>query len=184
MVKAINSTHKCIQSRVISQCTQTFLSKQVYEQLASNPEIPPSAIQEQLSRKLEVGISWMKAFRAKQKVEKSLKGDYQKHYTMLRDYIEELQRSNPNTTVRLDVERPQDNNEETRQFRRIYVCLGACKEGFKACMREIIGLDGSFMKWPYPGWVLTAIGLDPNNGIHPIAYAIVKAETTVSWTWF
>jgi hypothetical protein len=40
------------------------------------------------------------------------------------------------------------------------------------------------MKGPYPGQCLTAVGLDPNNGIYPLAYAIVEAENKGSWTWF
>ncbi|KAI3778357.1 hypothetical protein L2E82_07596 [Cichorium intybus] len=40
------------------------------------------------------------------------------------------------------------------------------------------------MKGPYPGQVLSAVGLDGNNGIYPLAYAIVEAETKSSWSWF
>nr|KAJ0226975.1 hypothetical protein LSAT_V11C100047080 [Lactuca sativa] len=40
------------------------------------------------------------------------------------------------------------------------------------------------MKGPYPGQILTAIGVDSNNGIYPLAYALVENETTNSWTWF
>ncbi|GKC60913.1 hypothetical protein Tco_1088511 [Tanacetum coccineum] len=58
------------------------------------------------------------------------------------------------------------------------------KKGFKACGRDLLGLDGAFMEGPYPGQLLTAIGLDANNGIYPLAYAIVEKETTCSWTWF
>ncbi|GJY80447.1 mutator type transposase [Tanacetum coccineum] len=61
---------------------------------------------------------------------------------------------------------------------------GPLKKGFKACGRDLLGLDGAFMKGPYPGQLLTAIGLDANNGIYPLAYAIVEKETTDSWTWF
>ncbi|XP_076929884.1 protein FAR1-RELATED SEQUENCE 6-like [Bidens hawaiensis] len=40
------------------------------------------------------------------------------------------------------------------------------------------------MKGPFPGQVLTAVGLDANNGIYPVAYSIVEAENKSSWTWF
>nr|KAJ0187036.1 hypothetical protein LSAT_V11C900495010 [Lactuca sativa] len=40
------------------------------------------------------------------------------------------------------------------------------------------------MKGPFPGQVLTTVGLDSNNGIYPLAYAIVESENTVSWKWF
>ncbi|GKA87817.1 hypothetical protein Tco_0809581 [Tanacetum coccineum] len=32
--------------------------------------------------------------------------------------------------------------------------------------------------------MLTSVGLDGNNGIYPLVYAIVEKETTCSWTWF
>ncbi|GJU77539.1 putative ribonuclease H-like domain-containing protein [Tanacetum coccineum] len=61
-------------------------------------------------------------------------------------------------------------------FQRIYVCLGALKLGFRACRRDLLGLDGAFMKGPFPGQVLAAVGLDSNNGIYPLAYFLVEAK--------
>ncbi|KAJ9566366.1 hypothetical protein OSB04_002332 [Centaurea solstitialis] len=95
-----------------------------------------------------------------------------------------LQRTNPGTIVKLDVETDGQLSNETRQFKRIYVCLGALKKGFAEGKREILGLDGAFMKGPFPGQVLTAVGMDSNNGTYPLAYAIVEAETKQSWSWF
>ncbi|KAI3702619.1 hypothetical protein L6452_28367 [Arctium lappa] len=40
------------------------------------------------------------------------------------------------------------------------------------------------MKGPFPGQVLTAVGIDPNNGTYPLAYGIVEAESYASWSWF
>ncbi|KAK4382949.1 hypothetical protein Sango_2824100 [Sesamum angolense] len=34
------------------------------------------------------------------------------------------------------------------------------------------------------GQLLSAVGLDANNNIYPIAYAIVESETKDSWMWF
>nr|GEV31092.1 hypothetical protein [Tanacetum cinerariifolium] len=42
--------------------------------------------------------------------------------------------------------------------------------------RNNTGLDGAFMKGPFPGQVLAGVGLDSNNGIYPLAYALVEAE--------
>ncbi|GKB58759.1 zinc finger, SWIM-type containing protein [Tanacetum coccineum] len=60
----------------------------------------------------------------------------------------------------------------------------ATKERFIGLWQSLLGLDGAFMKGPYPGQLLTAVGLDGNNGIYPLAYAILEKETTCSWTWF
>ncbi|GJW19840.1 hypothetical protein Tco_0027276 [Tanacetum coccineum] len=51
----------------------------------------------------------------------------------------------------------------------------ALKKGIKASGRDILRLEGCFMKGPYPGQILTGVGVDANNGIYLVAYAVVKA---------
>jgi hypothetical protein len=45
-------------------------------------------------------------------------------------------------------------------------------------------VDGCFLKGPYGGQLLAAIGRDPNDQMFPIAIAVVKGETRESWEWF
>ncbi|GKC20025.1 hypothetical protein Tco_1022175, partial [Tanacetum coccineum] len=99
-----------------------------------NLDIPVKAVQDQLQRELEVQISMSKAFKAKAK--KDIRGDHS---------------TNPNTTVKIAVERNIDPSLPTTVFQRIHVCLGALKLGFRACRRDLLGLDGAFMKGPFPG---------------------------------
>nr|GEV41800.1 hypothetical protein [Tanacetum cinerariifolium] len=80
---------------------------------------------------------------------------------MLRDYVLELQESNPNTTVKIHVQSEANHEVPTSVFKRIYVCLGPLKAGFKAGMRDLLGLDGAFMESPYLGQLLTAVSVDP-----------------------
>nr|GEX52398.1 transposase, MuDR, MULE transposase domain protein [Tanacetum cinerariifolium] len=133
------------------------------------------------SKKGRIHISMSKAFRAKAKDEREIRGDHILQYSMLRDYVVELQYTNPNTTVKIAVERNINPSFPTRVFQRIYVCLGALKLGFRSCRRDLLGLDGAFMKGPFPAQVLVAVRLDSNNEIYPLAYALVEAETKSSW---
>ncbi|GJT52011.1 hypothetical protein Tco_0978168 [Tanacetum coccineum] len=96
-----------------------------------NTEIPVKAIQEQMQKKFHVVVSKTKAFRAKAKAQVHLKGDVKVQYSLLRDYVSELQKCNPDTIVKIDVYREEDLEKTTRMFRRIYVCLGALKRGWK-----------------------------------------------------
>ncbi|KAJ9546723.1 hypothetical protein OSB04_019266 [Centaurea solstitialis] len=125
----------------------------------------------------------MKSHRAKAIAMNRLRGDFAEQYKGLRDYLQEVQRTNLNTTVKLEFEVEPNPESETRRFKRVYVCFGALKQGFKAGLRDFLGLDGAFMKEPFPGQILTAVGIDSNNGTYPLAHAIVEAETTSSWTW-
>ncbi|KAL4385131.1 hypothetical protein GQ457_15G028750 [Hibiscus cannabinus] len=66
----------------------------------------------------------------------------------------------------------------------MYVCPQACKDGWKVGCRRIIGLDGCFLKGYFQGYLLTAVGIDANDCIYPIAYAVVESENMSSWHWF
>ncbi|GJW01586.1 hypothetical protein Tco_1556837 [Tanacetum coccineum] len=113
VVKTHKDTHTCLQSREIKHCTYKFLSEKIFEQVRVNPDIPVKAVQDQLQRELEVQISMSKAFRAKAKAEREIRGDH------------------------IAVERNSDPCLPTRVFQRIYVCLGALKLGFRACRRDL-----------------------------------------------
>ncbi|GJW71938.1 crooked neck-like protein 1 [Tanacetum coccineum] len=105
-----------------------------------------------------------KAFKAKAKAEREIRGDHVLQYSMLRDYVVELQSTNPNTTVKIAFKRNTDPSLPTRVFQRIYVCLGALKLSFRACRRDLLGLDGAFMKGTFPGQCLgDDIDLHPNS---------------------
>ena len=41
-----------------------------------------------------------------------------------------------------------------------------------------------FYQGYYHGHLLTAVGLDSDDSIYPIAWAAVESENTQSWTWF
>ncbi|CAI9289963.1 unnamed protein product [Lactuca saligna] len=163
MVKSYNKEHRCLQTRNVKACTYKFLAKKITTQVESNPTIPIRALQEQLQRDYQVGLSKMKVFRARTEALNQVRGDYVGQYALLRDYVQELQKHNPDTTVKIDVESEPNPNSETRTFKRIYICLGPLKKGFAAGRRDFLGLDGAFMKGPYPGQILSAVGIDGDD---------------------
>ncbi|KAG8493248.1 hypothetical protein CXB51_010730 [Gossypium anomalum] len=71
------------------------------------------------------------------------------------------------------------------QYEKIYeYLLEACKDGYRAGCRRIVGLDGCFLKGYYGGYLLAAVRIDANNDIYPLAYAAVESENQASWLWF
>lgn len=76
-------------------------------------------------------------------------------------------------------EHPEDpTNQPT--FERLYICLGACKRGFVTGCRPLIGLGGCHLKAGQAGQtgqLLCAVGIDANNQMFPVAYAVVEGET-------
>ena len=56
--------------------------------------------------------------------------------------------------------------------------------GFLKGCRTLICIDGCHIKTRYKGVLLTAVGIDPNDCIFPIAMGLVEVECTSSWEWF
>nr|GEV22883.1 retrovirus-related Pol polyprotein from transposon TNT 1-94 [Tanacetum cinerariifolium] len=56
---------------------------------------------------------------------------------------------------------------------------GDCLSGWISALKK---LKKVFMQGE--GQVLTALGIDANNGIYPAAYVLVEAKTKNSWCWF
>nr|KAJ0217725.1 hypothetical protein LSAT_V11C300129800 [Lactuca sativa] len=112
-----------------------------------------------------------KVFREKDLERKHVTGDYTRLYELLWDYALELKATNPDTTMKIYVCSEANPASHTRQFRRIYVFLGPFKIGFKECLTDLVGLDGAFMKGPFPSqvlsvWFLEHLGDDLELGIN------------------
>ncbi|GJU66133.1 mutator type transposase [Tanacetum coccineum] len=163
-VRTLKDTHTCLQSRIVSKCTTTFLSKDVEETIKPNDKITLNTLKDQLQKKFEVGVSKQKVFRAKKMAYERVVGSYSQQYAQLRDYCMELKEKNPNTTLRKRTFKMMVSKLEKRKI--------------------FLVLDGCFLSGPYPGQILTAVGVDPNNGIYPLAYAVVESESKDSWKWF
>ncbi|XP_062014029.1 uncharacterized protein LOC133730460 [Rosa rugosa] len=120
------------------------------------------------------------AYRAKVQATKKAQGSYADQYNLLESYAHELKKRNPGTSVWIATEL----DGELTRFKRIYICIEALKKGWREGCRPIIGLDGCHLKGVHKGQLLSAVGIDGNNGIYPIAWAIAEAESRKSWQWF
>lgn len=63
---------------------------------------------------------------------------------------------------------------------KVYICFSACKLGFRYGCRKLIGVDRSYLRG---GVMLTAVGLDTNDYIYPLAYDVVQKENMITWRW-
>ncbi|XP_022029064.1 uncharacterized protein LOC110930138 [Helianthus annuus] len=160
------------------------IAKEIQPMIESNPDMLIHAIQSQLLRKHQLEMSLHKVFRANRIAATRIYGDYQEQYGLLRSYCDELLKANPGSTIKIDVEPCGNSGSPTSQFRRVYVCFASMMRGFKMIGRPLLGVDGFFMKGPFPGQILSVVSIDGNNSIYPVCYALVEAETTQSWKWF
>ncbi|XP_039132322.1 uncharacterized protein LOC120269103 [Dioscorea cayenensis subsp. rotundata] len=156
-IKNANFDHTCGKVFTNFHVTSRWLAVKYLDKFRADPIWIYNGIIKQVKDDHGFTISIMKAWRTKNLAMKWVNGDEAEQYTKLIRYVAELRQSNPVTTVILW------RDEGCRPF---------------------IGLDGCFLKGLYDGQVLSAVGIDLNDCIFPIAYAVVLIENRESWTWF
>ncbi|KAL6209772.1 hypothetical protein ACLB2K_020711 [Fragaria x ananassa] len=77
-----------------------------------------------------------------------------------------------------------DKHGDTEKIQKDVHMLPSFQRGVDEGMQALIGLDGCHTKGHHHRQLLTAIGIDANNKIFPIAYAMVERESEETWTWF
>ncbi|XP_071916372.1 uncharacterized protein [Coffea arabica] len=184
-VRTFQKKHKCGFSYHNESVRSSWVAKNYCETVRENPRLDLKSFTNKVMKENKCFLSKYQGYRAKRAATKIVQGDETDHYKKLPDYINEIKRSNPGTTVIMKVvDGYCDAVTRQQKFQRLYMCFSGVKQGFLAACRPIFGLDGTFLKGPAGGVLLTAVGVDPNNGFYPIAYAATEGETKDSWMWF
>jgi hypothetical protein len=100
-----------------------------------------------------------------------------RQYKQLPAYLEALVDSNPEVYYTLLTD------ERNHRFRRVFICPKETANSFKL-LRGLVATDGTYLKGFFVHTLLVAVGIDANNHILPLAWAVVESETESSWRWF
>ncbi|KAH0774085.1 hypothetical protein KY290_011222 [Solanum tuberosum] len=93
-----------------------------------------------------------------------------------------FQCSNPGTVVEWKHEESM-SSPEVKTFKFVFWAFKPFIDGFQTC-RPVISVDGTHMYGKYEITLLIDVGVDGNDNILPLAFAIVDKESKVAWKWF
>ncbi|XP_010327591.2 uncharacterized protein [Solanum lycopersicum] len=113
-----------------------------------------------------VSLTYIQAWRAKEKAVKLVRGDPAECYARLPGYFYILEQTYPRSVLKI-------KRNEGDTFLYAFVALESCIRGWEYC-RPIVVVDGVTLKCSYGGTMLTASTLDPGGHILPLAYAIFR----------
>jgi hypothetical protein len=183
MIKSYEPKHTCIRQSEKTNATSTWIAKKLKGSLNADPNMSYKLMSNELSTKYGVEANHMQLYRARKKGRDELEGSHANSYRKILNYAHLLLEKNSGSIVKLNFH-DRTSLEENRAFKRIFVCLAACKDGFVNGCRPFFGLDGCHLKGPYGGVLLAAVSLDANNGLFPIAFSVVEVESKDSWSFF
>ena len=168
--------HTCEREWEVKELTAPLIAEEFLEEVRDNENITMKSFAKKVQKKCNMLPNRFKLARAKLAALKKIRGDEIAQYDHLWDYGEELRTQNPRSKFILKTIDP--------IFSSLYMCIDACKRGWLKRCRPLICLDGTHIKTKFGGQLLTAIGIDGNDCIYPIAWAIVEVECYSSWVWF
>ncbi|KAL1337969.1 hypothetical protein AAHE18_10G176400 [Arachis hypogaea] len=174
MIKSYEPRHTCIRKSEKRNANSTWIAKKLKQSLNADPNMSYELMSNELITKFGVEAHPKQLYRARRKGREEVEGSDALSYKKIVKFANLLLEKNRGSIVRL----------ENRTFKRIFVCLAPCISGFLNGCRPFFGLDGCYLKGPYGGVLLCAVSLDANNGLFPIAFAIVEAECRDSWSFF
>jgi hypothetical protein len=145
-IRTSTQTHTChgIIHDGHANVDEEFISTEILPKVRSDSSIKPKAIQDLFKDEYGVKISYQKAYRARERARQIIDGSHEEAYSLLPKYCQEVQRSNPGSTVQLDVD------PNTNRFKRVFISFAASAMGFAYC-RPLLGLDGTHLTHTYQG---------------------------------
>ncbi|KAK8497215.1 hypothetical protein V6N12_025716 [Hibiscus sabdariffa] len=135
-----------------------FIGKHFLSKLKILPNLKLKDMMRLTKDELKVELNKNLCQRARVWANQKIRGRLEDEFNKLFDYVYTLREADPNGTFDLFVQRPTPSASPI--FKRLYVCFGGLKEGFKKHCRSVLSLDGCYLKGDFKGEILAVVGRD------------------------
>lgn len=183
-IKSLRKGHSCdLNLEFNPMCNCEWAAQQLLDDIRANPDISGAPLNKLLESRHNLKMKQSTLYRMKSVALEMIQGGHDESYAKLPQYCEILKSSNPGTQAFCnwaEVEEP----EKALQFRSIFISFAAQFRGVIAGCRGLVGVDGCHLKGSHGGILMSAVSLDGNNEIFPVAVAVVDSENKSSWCWF
>lgn len=178
VVVSMKSEHTChgtvVHYRAIAN-NHKWLKRAVPKSVAVTSETKATEIMN-TSKFHNVGVNYGSAKKVRDALLGNESTERQCQYRLLPDYLWTLSDANPDCDIKFSL-----GTDDQRRFYRVFICPSAISRDVFSKMRKIIAVDGTHLKGGFIHTLLLAVGLDSNNEVYILAWAIVASETAAAW---
>ncbi|XP_010525087.1 PREDICTED: uncharacterized protein LOC104802950 [Tarenaya hassleriana] len=179
-IRTLNGEHTCEGVRDLhhQQASVGWVARSVEARIKDNPQYKPKEILQDIRDQHGVAVSYMQAWRGKERSMAALHGTYEEGYRLLPTYCEQIKQVNPGSFASVFASGPENC------FQRLFIAYRACISGFISSCRPLLEIDKAHLKGKYLGTILCAASVDADDSLFPLAIAIVDIESDENWIWF
>ncbi|CAM8892115.1 unnamed protein product [Rhodiola kirilowii] len=179
-VRTLHGEHTCEGVRDLhhQQASVGWVARSVEARIRDNPQYKPKEILQDIRLQHGVAVSYMQAWRGKERSMAALHGTFEEGYRLLPAYCEQLKKSNPGSIASVYA------SGQENCFSRLFVSYQASIYGFIHACRPLLELDRAHLKGKYLGTIFCAAAIDADDALFPVAIGIVDQESDENWMWF
>ncbi|KAG5224447.1 Short-chain dehydrogenase-reductase [Salix suchowensis] len=160
------------------QASVGWVARSVEARIRDNPQYKPKEILEAIRDQHGVAVSYMQAWRGKERSMAALHGTFEEGFRLLPAYCEQIRKTNPGSIASVFA------TGQENCFQRLFISYRASIYGFVNACRPLLELDRAHLKGKYLGTILCAAAVDADDALFPLAIATVDVENDENWMWF
>ncbi|XP_074274033.1 uncharacterized protein LOC141597467 [Silene latifolia] len=160
-----------------------WVAKKLLNDIRANHDITGKSLNDLLMDRYGLHMKLSTLYKMKEIAMREINGGHDESYKLLPSYCEMIKLTNSGSYA-LCSWVVMNTPERSLQFKSCFISFTAQFNGLIAGCRSLIGVDGTHLKGNHGGVLLSAIAVDGNDELFPVAVSIVEAENKDSWSNF
>ncbi|KAK2648282.1 hypothetical protein Ddye_015771 [Dipteronia dyeriana] len=174
MIKTMQVRHSCQKVHKNHEATSVWVARRFKPLIEENPDIDVKFLDHEIHRIYGLVLPTYTLYKAKNRVLNVTEEDHKRSYNNLYAYGFIVRQKNPGSMALIKTLTP--HLGESSSFQRFFLSFQSQKVGFMFGCRPFIELDGCHLKGKFLGVILSAVAIDANNGVFPVAICICESE--------
>ena len=152
--------------------SQGWCADRLADWVKKNPNKGAKDAKEKLEGDYGIKLKYSQAWSGLKVALQQVHGKYSKSFHLLFNWKAQKEISSPGSIVEIELA-----GKKKKRFKRIFVALKPCIDGFLAGCRPFIGVDASALHGKYRGQLASATAVDGHNWLYHVAYGVFYSET-------